>query len=188
MRLGDHQAGDRTSDWHRFVDLYAPLVHRWANQQGLQLADAQDLVQEVMASMHRFLPSFRYDPTKSFRGYLYRVTKNKLHDLRAKQVRQLDDVNQATLAQEDPALGVFERQEYNSYISYHSLKLIVRDFPQTQWRACWMQVVEGRTAGEAAKSLGITKNMAYLARSRVLARLRTELVGMLDSENESQIS
>lgn len=180
MRLGDQNSQTQGVDWDHFVDLYVPLVLRWAREQGLQSTDAQDLVQEVMVKMHRSLPDFRYDPSKSFRGYLYRVTKNTLHDLRTRRLQLIDPCDQATLAQEDTQLGAFEREEYNSHISYHALKLITRDFPEEQWRACWMQVVEGKSAGETAQELEITKNMAYLARSRVLARLRVELAGMLD--------
>ena len=48
------------------------------------------------------------------------------------------------------------------------------------WQACWQQVVKERSAAEVAQEMGVTKNFAYLAKSRVLCRLREELNGLLD--------
>ena len=48
------------------------------------------------------------------------------------------------------------------------------------WRACWEFVVSDRPAKEVAAELGLTVNAVYLAKSRVLRRLRHELVGLLD--------
>jgi RNA polymerase sigma-70 factor, ECF subfamily len=44
------------------------------------------------------------------------------------------------------------------------------------WHACWQRTVEDRPAAE----LGLTVNAGYVARSRVLRRLREELRDVLD--------
>ncbi len=41
-------------------------------------------------------------------------------------------------------------------------------------------MVHGRPAAEVAAELGVTINSVYLAKSRVLPRLRKELEGLLD--------
>jgi RNA polymerase sigma-70 factor (ECF subfamily) len=48
------------------------------------------------------------------------------------------------------------------------------------WQACWEFVVRDRPAAAVAAELGITVNAVYLAKSRVLRRLREELQGLLD--------
>ena len=53
------------------------------------------------------------------------------------------------------------------------------EFGPTSWQACWSHVVEDKTAAEVARDLGISVNMVYLAKSRVLARLREELGGLI---------
>ena len=39
--------------WDEFVAIYEPLVYRLARKQGLQHADAQELVQEVLLAVSR---------------------------------------------------------------------------------------------------------------------------------------
>jgi RNA polymerase sigma-70 factor (ECF subfamily) len=54
------------------------------------------------------------------------------------------------------------------------------EFQPTTWKACWEIVVAGRSPEEVAAELGITTNAVYVAKSRVLRRLRQELHGLLD--------
>jgi RNA polymerase sigma-70 factor (ECF subfamily) len=54
------------------------------------------------------------------------------------------------------------------------------DFQPATWRACWEHVAEGRPAAEVAAELGMTEGAVYVARCRVLRRLRSELEGLLD--------
>jgi RNA polymerase sigma-70 factor (ECF subfamily) len=55
-----------------------------------------------------------------------------------------------------------------------------REFRPATWKACWEQVVEGRPPAEVARELGLTLNAVYVARSRVLRRLREYLDQLLD--------
>src|SRR5262245_6513796 len=66
--------------WVRFVQLYTPLLHRWAGQLGLQDADAADLVQDVFSILVQKLPEFVYDPARSFRGWLRTVLIHRWHN------------------------------------------------------------------------------------------------------------
>jgi RNA polymerase sigma-70 factor (ECF subfamily) len=60
------------------------------------------------------------------------------------------------------------------------LEIMQADFEPATWRACWEFVVEGRPAAEVARELGLSVNAVYLAKGRVLRRLRAELEGMLE--------
>src|SRR5947207_2523833 len=67
--------------WSDFVDLYAPLVYRQARRAGLQDADAADVTQEVFRAVAANIAKFDYDARRGeFRGWLYRVTQNKIRD------------------------------------------------------------------------------------------------------------
>ena len=59
-------------------------------------------------------------------------------------------------------------------------ELIARDFEETTWKAFVMVVIEDRTPAEAATELGISTNAVYLAKGRVLSRLREEFGGLID--------
>ena len=51
---------DPADAWDRFVRLYAPVLMRWAQLQGLHLADAEDLAQVVLIKLIRLLPGFEH--------------------------------------------------------------------------------------------------------------------------------
>ena len=75
VRRRDDQAA-----WQRFVELYAPLLFRWAQRAGMPDADAADLVQDVLTALLDELPNFEYDAHRSFRGCLKAVTINKCRE------------------------------------------------------------------------------------------------------------
>lgn len=60
------------------------------------------------------------------------------------------------------------------------MELIRGDFSEATWQAFSRVVVAGETASAVAAALGVSENAVYMARHRVLARLRQELEGLLD--------
>jgi len=173
---------DDAEAWRRFVALATPFLFDVVRRYGLQEADAADVVQDVFAVLARKLPTFQYEPAKSFRSWLRTVVLNRCRDRRRRLAAAVVEPAGQPLpdvAVPDPA-EVFADDEYCRALAVRALKLIQAEFPETTWRACWEQVVNDRPAAEVARDLGITRNMAYLARSRVLARLRQELAGLLE--------
>ena len=56
------------------------------------------------------------------------------------------------------------------------------EFQPATWKACWQAVVESRPATEIAAELGMTENAVFIAKCRVLGRLREELAGLSTNE------
>lgn len=76
VRLRDRRDGEA---WVQFVDLYAPVVYRFARKFGLQDADAADLTQEVLTAVSSGAGRLEYEPERAlFRTWLYRVASNQL--------------------------------------------------------------------------------------------------------------
>jgi RNA polymerase sigma-70 factor (ECF subfamily) len=168
--------------WVRFVDLYSPLLYHWARRAGLSDGDAADLVQDVLTTLVRKLPEFKYDRERSFRGWLRSVLHNRWRDrcrrqAIAPQAATLDAVPEPEIS--DPALEL-DASEYRQYLTRRALELAQSHFQPATWKACWGQVVEGRSAAEVAAELGISEGAAYVAKCRVLRRLRDELAELLD--------
>jgi RNA polymerase sigma-70 factor (ECF subfamily) len=169
---------DDVEAWNRFLDLYAPLIHAWAVRARLQPADAADLLQEVLATLVRQLPTFQYDPERSFRAWLKTVTLNCWR-ARARRARTAPLDGQVDPAVDDPAVEFWE-SEYRGWLTARALKIMQAEIEPRTWRACWLTAAEGRPAANAAAELGMTVGAVYAARCRVLARLRRELDGLGD--------
>ena len=65
-------------------------------------------------------------------------------------------------------------------LARRALELMRTEFETNTWRACWESVVSERAAADIAAELGITVNAVYLAKSRVLRRLREEFADLLE--------
>src|SRR5581483_3860265 len=67
--------------WERFVELYTPLLIRWAHRAELSADDARDLVQDLFLDLVRKLPKFRYDPERGkFRCWLATLFRHKRYE------------------------------------------------------------------------------------------------------------
>ncbi len=165
--------------WNDLVRLYTPLLCQWARRLGLADADVADLVQDVFLRLYRKLPNFVYNAEKSFRGWLRTVMLNHWRNLKSKRAEQpIDgDVNQIPAPDEHALLA---EAEYRQMVIARALQLLKQEFPENVWQPFWSYAVEGQTPQEVAQNLGVTVNMVYLCKSRVLMRLRNELKGLLD--------
>jgi RNA polymerase sigma-70 factor (ECF subfamily) len=168
--------------WGRFVQLYTPLLYHWARRLGLPREDAADLVQEVLTLLAQKLPHFAYDKHRRFRAWLWTVTLNQWRTNRRRHtstpVQGREDAF-SELAVPDDAEAVSEA-EYRQYLVGRALKLMQAEFQPSTWQAFWQCVVCDRPGAEVARELGLTENAVYLAKGRVLRRLREELDGLLE--------
>jgi len=176
-------AGDEAA-WRRFVHLYTPLLYYWARCRGETEHDAADLVQEVYVTLLQTLPTFQYDRDGKFRSWLRTVMLNKLRDRKRREARAEIAVAQASqmrpeASKPDAADDVWEA-EYLQRLTNRALRLMQTDFAPATWQACWETVVQGRSPAEVARQLGISENAVYLAKCRVLRRLRQELKELLE--------
>src|SRR5262245_59337123 len=174
-RPDDHAA------WAQFVHLYTPLLYRWAGQLGLGPAESADLVQDVFVILLKTLPELRYDRTRSFRAWLCTLARNKFRDARRKHTPVPAGPGRDALPANgmDPAEAVDEA-EYRHYLADRALQLAKPEFAPATWKSFWGVVVDGRPAADVAVELGLTTNAVYLARGRVLRRLRQVLDGLMD--------
>jgi RNA polymerase sigma-70 factor (ECF subfamily) len=176
LREPDHDAA-----WERFVELYAPLIFHWGRHQGLGDTDAGELVQEVLAIVVAKLPEFQYDPKRRFRGWLRTVTLNKANDFHRRNAVRPRSGHEETIASAVATeVDLFEEAEYRAFLVGRALELMQSEFRDQTWQACWMHLVDGRKAADVAQELDISVNMVYLAKSRILGRLREELDGLMD--------
>ena len=172
------QAPDEAA-WQRLVRLYTPLLFFWARRAGESEHDAADLIQDVFSILLKALPQFERQAQGSFRGWLKTITLNKLRERKRREAvaRHVPLADAAALPDSAEA---FWETEYRQALTQRALQLMQTDFAPTTWRACWEHIAKGRPAAEVARELGISENAVYIARCRVIRRLRQELSGLLE--------
>jgi RNA polymerase sigma-70 factor (ECF subfamily) len=179
--------GDPES-WRRLVDLYTPLMHRWLRPANLQLSDADDVVQEVLAAVVRKVPEFRHDGrVGSFRAWLRTITVFRLRDYwRVRYAKgpppDPDDLGRMLTELEDPHGGLSRvwDEEHDQYVLERLMEAIEPEFKPVTWAAFRGHVIEGRSVDAVSAELGVTPNVVFIAKSRVLQRLREEAAGLID--------
>ncbi len=171
----DHEA------WQHFETVYRPVVYKTARGKGLQDADAEDVVQQVMASVSRALQQRPHDKQRArFRTWLYRVTHNAI--INAIQRRKPDRATGDTGVQEQLKqipLSLAESQmmdsTYQRSVFQWAAERIRTEFQEDTWQAFWMTMVDNVSCEAAAAELGKQIGSIYAARSRVVRRLRQKI-------------
>ena len=181
-RQGDEDA------WRRLVDLYRPLVYAWLVRHQVATQDAEDLTQDVLAVVIKELGRFEHAGRPgAFRAWLRTILINQVrHFLRGQRHRLAlgspqpgsDWLEQLA----DPHSGLSQQwdQEHDQQLARRFLAIIQAEFNAATWQVFQMLVLEDRPAAEVAQQLGLTRNAVYVAKARVLARLRAELRGLME--------
>ncbi len=170
--------------WREFVSIYEPFVYRFARRGGLQDADARELVQNVMLAVARAVGRWRPDGDRGkFRTWLFRIARNQLIDLSGK-IRRHAATRGGTsvpgvLEEEQPGRNGWTTEElklsHRRELFHWAANRVRTSVKHATWQAFWMTAVEERPVEHAAHELGLSIGAVYIARSRVLARLREEV-------------
>lgn len=169
--------------WCEFVEIYSPLVYGFARKHGLQDADAVDVTQEVLGAVARSIGRLDYQAERgSFRGWLFTIVRNELRDWFAKQrsaVIGIGDLTSASpenerLASDDELSKQWELEHEQRLFAW-AAERVRTEVQETTWQAFWKTTVENQSGKDVANELSMTIAAVYLAKSRVMARLK-ELV------------
>jgi RNA polymerase sigma-70 factor, ECF subfamily len=180
LRVG--QAGA----WERLAELYGGTVYVWCRRAGVSETDAADVSQEVFSAVARSIGNFRRErPSDSFRGWLWTITHNKIRDHWRRSADQARAAGGTTalelMNQVAESAGPESQAEGEPGDLYRrALELIHSEFEERTWRAFLMVTVESRLPADVATELGMTPGAVYIAKSRVLKRLREEFGDLIE--------
>jgi RNA polymerase sigma-70 factor (ECF subfamily) len=154
----------------------------------VQSSDADDLVQEVLAVVVRELPHFEHNHRPgAFRNWLRTILTNRLRAFwKARQHQPVATGSshfQASLdqlADDHSELSALWDEEHNRHIVRQLLEQIRSQVAANTWLAFCKVALEGKTEEAVAAELGLSVNAVFIAKSRVLNRLRQEGHGLID--------
>lgn len=161
--------------WREFDARYRDLISWFLRRRGLQVADAEDVTQQVIAKLVGGLRSFEYDREKSgFRTYLYRCVRNALADFRSRQsgvpgAVGLCGADAAEIAGPNIWFTEFEREWAD-----HHYRLAVRRYRQ-EADARTIAVLEATIAGRNVRHIAAEYSMTEAAVYKVQQRTRDRL-------------
>jgi RNA polymerase sigma-70 factor (ECF subfamily) len=179
QRLLDH--GDDTA-WTRLTQLYAPLIRANLGRHLPQEADVDDLVQQVFTVVLEKLPEFRHNGRPgAFRAWLRGICVNRVRMFWRTRPATVPDPEAALRQLEDPdsALSRQWDREHDEFVLRRALHLIEGEFKPTTWQAFRRLALDNAEPEAVAAELGLSVNAVFIARSRVLRRLRDEFAGLL---------
>lgn len=173
--------------WADFIGVYTPLVFGFLRRRGLQDADAADVTQDVFQAVSKSIESFRqFNGSGSFRGWLLTVTRHKLCDHADRKNRQVqgsgDTTDQQVLAAQpvtSEEQAIIER-EFRQRLWEKVCKIVQSEFRKSTWLAFHETQVNERAASDVAAELEMSVESVYVARSRVLARIRERITDLQD--------
>ena len=175
--------------WAEFSAVYEPVIYRMVRSRGIQDADAREIVQEVLVSVSDTIERFDVNGSGSFRGWLSRIARNATIDrMRTIQSRR-ETIGGSSVARaiEEASADTNRHNQSDQELSQefdinHRRQLFRWAAGQVRcrtgeknWIAFWQTAVESRAIGDVARQLGISEGAVYVARCRVLKRIR-ELV------------
>jgi RNA polymerase sigma factor (sigma-70 family) len=165
--------------WGQFVDLYAPLIYGYARKQGLQDADAADLSQEILRAVAGTVGGLEYDPARgAFRNWLFTIVRRKLSTWRAAphhRIRGSGDSETLRVLEQQPAAESMDEEweaEWEQRLFDWACEQVRRDVSLASWQAFWRTAIDNQPGKQVAADLGLSVAAVYLARSRILARLK----------------
>jgi RNA polymerase sigma factor (sigma-70 family) len=163
--------------WQEFVQRYGPKVHAWARQKWPRDQDAEDVTQKVFEKLLRAMQTFRYDKTRSFRGWLRAVVRSVASDFNDEVlpaysfgVEESQRIIDSAKAR-DELERLIERQYDLELFEEACVRVRARVDPST-WDVFRQLHFEGNSAEEVARQTGIAISMVYAKKSRVVALLK----------------
>jgi RNA polymerase sigma-70 factor, ECF subfamily len=179
--LGRAQTAGDPDAWGTLVGLYTPLLHAWFTSAGLQPADRDDLTQRVLEVLVRQLSTFQHNGrTGAFRAWLRGITTNMLREFWRDRPTPATESVLAELSDPGGRLSILWGEQHDRHVLHALLELVRPEFEATTWAAFHRTAIDGAAPRAVAAELGITANAVFIAKSRVLARLRERAAGLVD--------
>jgi RNA polymerase sigma factor (sigma-70 family) len=175
--------------WVKFCRCYEPKVRGWAAGMGLNAGQIDEITGRVMVKLVKTMPNYRYDPERSFSGWLRKVVKNEVLDfwssadrvpgsvgIGGSEIRSaLHEIPDAEAAS-DVLVAVLSEQVNDREAKVRLAVQEVKARVQAESWEAFELIAFGRFSGkEAAQRIGRTVAAVHMAKSRVAGLLREEL-------------
>jgi RNA polymerase sigma-70 factor (ECF subfamily) len=174
--------------WRDLTELYRPLIIGWLNRQGVSAVDLDDLSQDVLLSVVKHLPTFEHSGHRgAFRSWLRTIVCTRTADYWRATAASTPATGGSgataalqQIADPDSDLNRQWDEEHDRYVIGCLLRLVEQEFEPTTLRAFQRLALDGASGADVAGELGLSVAAVYMAKWRVLQRIRQEAEGLID--------
>lgn len=176
---------DHASAWVEFDRLYRPLLMQYARRWGLRDAEAEEITQQCLDVILAHIREFRRK--SSFRGWLRGIVHNKVRQHFRDKHKRAGGGEEELAGAADPAESPgesWDRQWEAAHLAY-CIDDLRGDFAEHTIAAFELYVIHELPVAEISRTLDMTANQIYVAKSRVIKRLKersAELMRLLYGE------
>ena len=170
--------------WAEFVSIYEPLVLRLMRQRGLQEADARDVTQQVVLAVTQAVDRWQPDGREaSFRRWLFAIARTLALKFVQRGKGPLGTTRRGTggtdmlklldsLPEPEHRTTATFDDEYRTEVFRWAAEQVRSEFRESTWLAFWRTCVLHEPIAHVAELLRMSVGNVYVARSRIIARLR----------------
>jgi len=165
--------------WQGFCEHFQPVVVNFARKLGLSATDAEDAAQEAIVAFLKAFRDGKYEREKGrLSNWLFGVAKRVILNFRAGQPleRLIADKTTATsfwdLIQDDQNVQHSWETEWKRMVLTKCLEQAGRELDQKVFEAFKLYALSEMPVDKVAQQLSMSKNAVYIAKSRVLSKLR----------------
>ena len=169
------QDGDRAA-YELVLRDCVPVVRRIARAQGADANVLDDVVQDVLITLHGARATF--DPSRSFVAWLPAITQRRTIDVLRRQGRRAAREVYAPLAAETHPAGDNPEADAALSSAARELRTVVATLPDGQRQAVETLALEENSLDDASKRTGRTKSALKVNLHRAIKTLRTRLGGV----------
>lgn len=166
--------------WNEVIDIYSPLIRRLAVSHGMQSADADDLTQEVFASVSQSIQRWLDREDRGpFRAWLLSIARNAaINHLTRRATKTLaaggsrgDSEWLQRPSRQQEITDQFDVEFRKQVFRWAAARVKNQVAPKT-WSAFWLTQIEGQSVENASRQLDVTVGAIYVNRSRVMKRMK----------------
>ena len=166
--------------WERFCRIFSPAVVAFGRQLGLRQTEAEDAAQETLMAFAQAVQDGRYDRQQGrLSSWLFGFARRIILKTQRQQGRHQGTSAALEDLPDDQALHLTWETQWKRVVLSRCLERVRRESDTQTFTAFVRYGLQEHPADEVAAELGMSRNAVYIAKSRILTRLR-ELEGQLE--------
>jgi RNA polymerase sigma-70 factor (ECF subfamily) len=177
--LEDLKSSKETPAWQQFCNYFYPVVANFARKLGLSATDAEDAAQETMVEFLKAFRGGKYDREQGrLSSWLLGVAKHVILNLRGNQPleRLIADKTTGTsfwdMIEDENGIKHTWDTEWRQMVLTRCLEQARRESDQKVFKAFELYALLQKPVEEVCQTLGMSRNAVYIAKSRILSKLR----------------